>query len=218
MIYQNIMKPIKIKTYQSLRYRIITHDLKPGVQLNEHRLMDEYNIGRTPLREVFIELYRDGLIQRFPRSGTFVAPLDFHFFRQVVEIRASLEPYAAQLAASRVTEGQLSSLRGILEKVESDSHANEKKQRLLTQYEFDFHDILYEATHNQKLIDILHELHGISARFWHYLVFSQQELAEQFDDLNVLYRALEKREPDKARTAMEVHIHNFINKVREMVI
>ena len=212
------MKPIKIKTYQSLRYRIITHDLKPGAQLNETRLMDEYHIGRTPLREVLIDLHRDGLIQRFPRSGTFVAPLDFHFFRHVVEIRASLEPYAAQLAAARVTEGQLSSLRGLLEKVESDNHADEKKLGLLTQYEFDFHDTLYEATHNQKLIDTLHELHGISARFWHYLVFSQQELAEQFEDLNVLFRALEKREPDKARAAMEVHIQNFINKVRERVI
>jgi DNA-binding GntR family transcriptional regulator len=212
------MKPIKIKTYQDLRYRIITHDLKPGEQLNETRLMDEYHIGRTPLREVFIELHRDGLIQRFPRSGTFVAPLDFHFFRQVVEIRTGLEPYAAQLAATRITEVQLNSLRRILEKVESDGHADEKKLRLLTQYEFDFHDILYEATQNQKLIDTLHELHGISARFWHYLVFSQQELTEQFEDLNVLYRALEKRDPDKARTAMEVHIQNFINKVREMVI
>ena len=212
------MKPINIKTYQSLRYRIITHDLKPGEQLNEQRLMGEYHIGRTPLREVLIELHRDGLIQRFPRSGTFVAPLDFHFFRQVVEIRISLEPYAAQLAASHITEGQLISLNGILKKVESDSHSDEKNLQLLTLYEFDFHDILYQATHNRKLMDILHELHGISARFWHYLVFGKQELTEQFEDLKAVYRALEKRETDTARIAMEAHIQNFVNKVRKMVI
>lgn len=212
------MKPIKIQTYQSLRYRIITHDLKPGEQLNEGRLMEAYDIGRTPLREVLIELHRDGLIQRFPRSGTFVAPLDFHFFRQVVEIRVSLEPYAAQLAASRITEDQLNSLKRILEKVDSYRKSEQQNLEMMTRYEFDFHDILYEATNNRKLIDMLHELHGISARFWYHLVFGKQELTEQFEDLKTVYQALLKREPDTARKVMETHIQNFINKVRDMVI
>lgn len=212
------MKQIKIQTYQSLRYRIITHDLKPGEQLNEGRLMEAYDIGRTPLREVLIELHRDGLIQRFPRSGTFVAPLDFHFFRQVVEIRVSLEPYAAQLAASRITEDQLNSLKRILEKVDSYRKSEQQNLEMMTRYEFDFHDILYEATNNRKLIDMLHELHGISARFWHHLVFGKRELTEQFEDLKTVYQALLKREPDTARKVMETHIQNFINKVRDMVI
>lgn len=212
------MKPVKTQIYQNLRYRIITNDLKPGEQLNEGRLMDAYQIGRTPLREVLIELHRDGLIQRFPRSGTFVAPLDFHFFRQVVEIRVNLEPYAAQLAASRITADQLSALKRILEKVDCDRKADQQDLQLMTQYEFDFHSILYEATHNRKLIDTLHELHGISARFWHHLVFGQQELTEQFEDLRAVYRALTKREPDTASEAMATHIQNFVNKVRDMVI
>jgi DNA-binding GntR family transcriptional regulator len=212
------METNKLQIYQNLRYRIITHDLKPGEQLNEGKLMDAYGIGRTPLREVLIDLQRDGLIQRFPRSGTFVAPLNFHFFRQVIEIRVVLEPYAARLAASRITRDQLDALKTILAKVDKAAESDGQNLDLMTRYEFDFHDFLYEATNNHKLIDMLHELHGISARFWHHLVFGKQELTEQFEDLSAVYRALAKREPDTASDAMQTHIQNFVNKVRDMVI
>jgi DNA-binding GntR family transcriptional regulator len=70
------MATLKEQVYQHVKYRIITQDLKPGQQLNEKDLMKRYAIGRTPLREILIDLQHDGLIQRFPRSGTIVAPMD----------------------------------------------------------------------------------------------------------------------------------------------
>jgi len=209
---------MKTSVYENLRYRIITQSLCPGEQLNERKLMDDYGIGRTPLREVLIELHRDGLINRFPRSGTFVAPLDFHFFKQVVEIRINLESYAAQLAAIRITPQQLTRLKKILDKVDALQASDDADLQALTRCEFEFHDTLYEATQNQKLVDILHELHGISARFWHYLVFGKQELQDQFTDLRKVYRTLAERDPQGARQHMEIHIQNFVEKVRDMVV
>ena len=78
------MRQLKVEAYQNIRFRIITHDLRPGELLNEKNLMKEYQIGRSPLREILIELQRDGLIQRFPRSGTLVTPIDLHLFKQVI--------------------------------------------------------------------------------------------------------------------------------------
>jgi len=49
--------------------------------------------------------------------------------------------------------------------------------------------MFYEATHNMKLKEILHELHGISARFWHYWVFSQQEFDLVFPFILVILSA-----------------------------
>ncbi len=212
------MKKSKQNAYQDLRYRVITHDLKPGEQLNERSLMTHYDIGRTPLREVLIALQRDGLIQRFPRSGTFVAPLDFHFFKQVVEIRIQLESYAAQMATRRITQSQLNTLRQILKQVDTMKNEGERNLEVLTHREFEFHDTLIEATHNPKLIEILHELHGISARFWHYLVFGRQELLDQFIDLKKIFNAVEKGKADQARDAMEKHIQNFVEKIRDRIV
>lgn len=212
------MEQPKSRAYENLRYRIITHDLGPGELLNERELMSQYGIGRTPLREVLLELQRDGLIQRFPRSGTFVAPLDLHLFRQVIEIRMNLEGFAAQLAAERITEGQLDALRQVLQRVKELEGEDNENLEGLTQCEFDFHNMVYEASHNRKLRDIVHELHGISARFWHYLVFGRQELLDQFNDHREIMDAFTKRDGKRARETMENHIQNFVNKVRDRIL
>ena len=212
------MEELKTKAYQSLRYRIITHDLRPGQPLNEKELMAYYQIGRTPLRDVLLQLQRDGLIQRFPRSGTFVTPLDIHLFKQVVEIRISLEAFAAQLAVERITENQLDALRQILRKAEELAEEDSEDLDALTQCEFDFHDTLYEAAHNQKLRDILHELHGISTRFWYYLIFDRQELFNELSDLREVMDALEKRDGKRAGEAIANHIRNFVDKARDKIL
>jgi DNA-binding GntR family transcriptional regulator len=212
------MGKLKNKVYRDLRYRIITNDLQPGKLLNEKELMSQYQIGRSPLRDVLLDLQKDGLIQRIPRSGTFVSNLDFHHFREVIEVRKNLEGFATQLVGERINEKELDALRKIIQRVnqlESEKNGNLQE---LTQCEFEFHDILYEATHNKKLRDILYELHGISARFWHYLVFGRQELFDQFDDLKETLNALENRDCEKARQCMENHIQNFLNKVRHKIV
>ena len=69
------MQSNKKHAYENLRYRIITQELPPGELLKESDLMEHYGIGRTPLREIIIELQRQGLIRRVPRTGTWVAPM-----------------------------------------------------------------------------------------------------------------------------------------------
>ena len=214
------MKKSKIEAYQNIRFRIITHDLPPGELLNEKNLMKEYQIGRSPLREILIELQRDGLIQRFPRSGTLVTPIDLHLFKQIIEIRVNLEGLAGSLAAERITEGELEILKQILcqvKELEGDDEDNEKL-KILTQCEFDFHNTLYEATHNKKLRDTLYELHGISARFWYYWVFKRQELLDQFNDAKELLNALEIRDGKGSEEIMRNHVQSFVNKIKDKLL
>ena len=212
------MSSKKNKTYQSLRYRIITHDLKPMQTLNEKDLMNHYNIGRTPLREVLIQLQRDGLIQRFARSATVVAPVDIHLYQEIIEIRIQLEKLAGRLASQRITAEQLEELRQVLSRVEDIERNDPDNLKAIMQCELDFHENVYNATHNRKLREFLLELHGISARVWHYQVFSQQELLDQFVDHRETLSALEKRDEKLASASMEKHIQNVINKIRAKVL
>ncbi len=208
----------KDETYKNLRYRIITHDLKPMEPLNDKVLMDHYGIGRTPLREVLLQLQRDGLIQRFARSGTVVAPVDIHIYKQNIEIRTVLEGLAGEMAAARISEEQLETLRQILRRVRELEENDLENFKELMQCEFEFHNLIYEAAHNPKLRDILHELHGISARFWHYQIFSKQELLDQFIDHRKILDALEKRDGQQAGEALKEHIQNVVKKIRDKVL
>ena len=208
----------KDETYKDLRYRIVTHELKPMEPLNEKALMDQYGLGRTPMREVLLQLQRDGLIQRFSRSGTIVSPVDIHIYKHNIEIRTVLEGLAGELAAERITTEELEALGEIIKQVselEGQDHENLKE---LMQSEFDFHNLVYEATHNPKLIDVLHELQGISARFWHYQIFSKQELLDQFIDHREVMDALGKRDGKRAGETLKNHIQKVLKKIGDKVL
>jgi DNA-binding GntR family transcriptional regulator len=187
--------------------------------VSEKELMNHYGIGRAPLREIFIDLQRDGLIQRFPRSGTIVAPMDFHLFKQVIEIRTNLEGLAAQLAAERITDDELTVLKHVLQRVDqTKDQATNVELEILTQLEFEFHSMLYKASHNEKLNYILLQLHGISARFWHYWIFSRQEVLNQFEDHKKTVDMLEKRDPKMAREMAVSHIKTFVGKIANKIV
>ena len=208
----------KDETYKDLRYRIVTHELKPMAPLNEKALMDHYGLGRTPMREVLLQLQRDGLIQRFSRSGTIVSPVDINIYKHNIEIRTVLEGLAGELAAERITAEELEALGKILKQVSELEEQDCENLKELMQCEFDFHNLVYEATHNSKLINFLHELHGVSARFWHYQIFSKQELLDQYIDHREVFDALKKRDGRRAGETMKNHIRNVLKKLGDKVL
>jgi DNA-binding GntR family transcriptional regulator len=208
----------KEDVYRSLRSRIITQDLKPGQVLNEKALMEYYNIGRTPMREILLQLKNDCLVQIIPRSGTLVAPLDLQELKQVIEVRTTLEGLAGELAAERITDAQLDRLRDIMDDVDNQLASGEIDFIKLFECESDFHGVIYEAAVNQKLMEMLQELQGVCARFWHYLVFGEKELLAQIEDQRKMLVALAAHDTKQARKIMRTHIINFSNQVKENIL
>lgn len=207
----------KQEAYENLRYRIISQRLAPGDLLKDKDLMDRYGIGRTPLREIMLELQNEGLIKRVPRAGTWVAPMDFNFLKQVTEIRIGLEGIAGELAAERVSQKQINEMEKVLEKAaahESEEQINIEK---LIKYESEFHGLLYQATGNQKLEKLLKNYQSIGARFWHYLVFSREQLAGQFKSQRIMMEALKKRDKEGCKKIMEDHIRSYIGIIDERI-
>ncbi len=212
------MKFSKAEAYRHLRHRIITQNLLPGQVLNEKEQMGRYDIGRTPMREILLELRKDGLVKSVPRAGTFVAPLELREFQQVIEIRTNLEGLVGQLAAERITEEQLCRLRKIMQAVDDCSSTGKKRSDELFQFESDFHKVTYEATFNPQLSEMLQKLHGVCARFWYYLVFGEKEILAQINDQRQMLAALEVRDVDLAKSIMEKHIQTFSNQIKENIL
>ena len=207
------MSETKQTAYENLRYRIITQQLAPGEQLKDKEIMEHYGIGRTPLREVFLELQNEGLIKRVPRSGTWVAPMDLHFLKQVTEIRVGLESIAGEYAAERITNEQLGELELILDKVSAiEIDDNSNHEELLT-YESAFHDVIYASTGNPHLEKLLHNYQSVGARFWHYLVFSREQMAEQFESHRQMFAALKKGDKNLCRSICDAHIRQYIGVI-----
>lgn len=206
------MAPLKMTVYESLRKRIITIDLKPGELLKETELMAHYGIGRSPLRDILMQLERDDLINRFPRSGTVVTPVDINHLRHITEIRVPLEGLAGQLAAERISDVQLNDLQKILEKVNQLENSNEGSMETFMELDSQFHKIIYEACNNPKLGNILQDLQGIYSRVWHYIGLDRNDILNQFNDLREMWAALAIKDGERAKKSMEQHIFTFVKQ------
>ncbi|GGV71517.1 GntR family transcriptional regulator [Streptomyces longisporoflavus] len=95
--------------YLKLRHLVLTLELAPGAALSENELAASLGVSRTPVRESLILLAQEGLVQVFPKIGSFVSRVDpaqvadAQFLREAVEL-ASLDDLPAVLDPAVVGE------------------------------------------------------------------------------------------------------------------
>lgn len=87
----------------ALREAIVGNLLKPGERLTEIALAERLGVSRTPLREAFAQLEREGLVTVLPRVGAFVREVTARDVEETYTVRAALEALAVQLATERRT-------------------------------------------------------------------------------------------------------------------
>jgi len=209
---------LKLETYENLRYRIITNDFQSGQQLYEKELMQEYGIGRTPLREIFQELQRNGLIEIIPKLGTRVVSMDLRVLREAVQLRRELEGLAAELATQHIETDQSARLRQLLDeaaKVKTNSMDALKK---LADIDMAFHRIIYEASGNGQLKEIIESLLYKMSMYWFQVGFSAAEFHAQFEELEELIRAMEANMKKDAREIMKRHIDHFVKLIKKNIL
>jgi GntR family transcriptional regulator, rspAB operon transcriptional repressor len=74
-----------------IRDRIVTGDLLPGTRMSETECAVAYGVSRQPVREAFIKLADEGLLEIRPQRGTYVrkisvaAVMDARFVREAIE-------------------------------------------------------------------------------------------------------------------------------------
>jgi DNA-binding GntR family transcriptional regulator len=99
------------RLYVQLYADILSGRLRPGESLSETRIAEQQGISRTPVREVFQHLVKEGLLRVVPQIGTFVAPISLASVKSSQFIREALECRAVRLAAECATRAQLALLR-----------------------------------------------------------------------------------------------------------
>ncbi len=87
--------------YRTLKARILDNELAAGTQLLEQAVALQLGLSRTPVREAFLRLEREGLLEVVPRHGVRITPISPEDMREIYEVLTSLEPTAAELLATR---------------------------------------------------------------------------------------------------------------------
>lgn len=210
-IDQQEYTPLRDVVFNTLRQAIIKGDLKPGERLLEIQLADKLGVSRTPVREAIRKLELEGLVTMVPRRGTTVLGITKKHLKDVLEIRSALEELALELACRRITPEQyeeLVRLETLLEEKQDSDNAFE-----LSDIDEKFHEQIYQATNNPRLIQLLANLREQMYRFRLEYMKAKDKRPRLIQEHQQIIKALKNKDSKAGRKAIYDHIVNQANAI-----
>ena len=214
-INTNEYLPLRDVVFNNIRQAILRGELKPGERLMEISLSNRLGVSRTPVREAMRMLEQEGLVIMIPRKGAQVAEITEQDVNDVLEVRLGLEQLAVGFACDRITEEEIRELGIAADKFEESV----KKNNISAVAEADvaFHEKIYQATHNQRLVQMISNLREQMYRYRvEYLkdVEGRKKLAVEHHDIWV---ALKNGQKEEAVSKMTEHIHKQQEAIRNNI-
>lgn len=209
---ENRLAPIKIDSYQplrevvceSLREAIRKGILKPGERIMEIQLAEELGVSRTPVREAIRKLELEGYVVMMPRRGTYVANMSIRDINEIFEIRTALESLSNGLAAEHITDEELEHLQRLL--VIIGGYIKENNMEKIVDTDIEFHDVLYHAARNGRLIGIISNLRDQLTRFRTLSMSYPGRLEETLSEHKAIVDAIAAHDRKAASHAAEIHM------------
>lgn len=195
------------QAYAQLKQALITLAYKPGDYLSTASLMNELDMGRTPINHALHRLSTEGLVQIIPRKGLIVSPLSIDDALQLIDVRLANESLCMRLAAKRITRAELHQLEAIARDFEKAASRGQTTE--VMNLDRLFHEHISSAAHNQILAEILKVLHARSQRFWALSLAMPGHLSEVQDEHRAILKALTEGNAVEAEAAVQEHVMSF---------
>lgn len=211
-------------------YEIVAEQLTDMIQNSEYKqgerlpsvqqLSEDFNVGRSAIREALSALKAMGLIEIRQGEGTFVKKvamdlsdrmipsiLEQEDLKQLFEVRKLNETGAASIAAEKRTDADLRKLERILREME---HA-EGDGGLGEQADIDFHMAIVAAARNhmlERLMTTISETVEESMKEARqlFLYSNEEKMKQLYQEHFRIYEAIRDGDRDKAYQAMYDHI------------
>lgn len=198
--------PLRDVVFKTLRQAILKGELEPGERLMEIQLAERLGVSRTPIREAIRKLELEGLVLMIPRKGAEVAKISENNLRDVLEVRRSLEELAIDLACQRMTPEELLELTKT-EELFSQA-VREGDAMRIAQTDERYHEIIYNSTKNEKLVQILNNLREQMYRYRLEYIKDADKRQILIVEHEHILRALKAHNIAEAKGAVREHIDN----------
>lgn len=205
-VTMNEYLPLRDVVFNTLRQAILKGELEPGERLMEIQLSERLGVSRTPIREAIRKLELEGLVLMIPRKGAEVAKISETSLREVLEVRRSLEELAAELACQRIGESELLDLE---EAEAAFAEAIGKGDPMeIAESDERYHDLIYQATGNSRLVQILNNLREQMYRYRLEYIKDEDKRQILILEHEHILRALRNHDIQDAKGAVREHIDN----------
>jgi DNA-binding GntR family transcriptional regulator len=189
-----------------IRQAILSGELEAGSQLREAHIAEEMGISRSPVREALSRLEEEGLVEKVPFKGAFVASVSPETIAEIAGIRTQLEPYAVSLTLARLTDADRKSLRRILDEFQRAAAGHDPVAEI--ERHLAFHRFFYDHSGNKTLRSLWEDWESKLRLFFivdHEAFQNSRDVAGVHEELMEI---IQSGDHDRIRTAFTHHVHD----------
>ncbi|MFA9439353.1 GntR family transcriptional regulator [Uliginosibacterium sp. sgz301328] len=201
------------KIRQFLRAAIVRAELLPGQLISEIEMSKRFEIGRQPVREAFISLAREQLVDVRPSRGTYVRLISMNEVIDAWHVREPIEVSIVRQITKKHDAQTIAQLRALVAQQKLIAPGDNEAFLALDQ---EFHHTLALLANREfawKVID------GAKAQmdrvcYLSYTISSQVD--ELVDDHTAMIDAIEARDAKTAVRVMEKHLAKILDAARRV--
>lgn len=206
--------PVTVQVHAFLRQRILRVQLKPGEALSEKEISLQLGVSRTPVREAFIRLSEEGLVDIFPQRGTLVSPIRMDEIKEAQFLRDILETAIVRRAARDIDEASLSQMQANLQRQEASLQKKDYFQFM--ELDEEFHRLLCQSISLPRAWRVIQAIKGQLDRV-RFMGLPQPGHADlMVRQHEAIFNAIRTGNADLAETEMRIHLQAIWGSIELM--
>jgi len=202
------------ETLSDKAYNIIKEDLiyaDKGSYLSIREYADKLKMSYTPVREAFLRLHKEGLLELVPKVGFFTARLNLNEILQIFQVRECVEIFVFKKVFNLLTEEHINLLEKCVDKQRHGLETNNIREYIDADEKF--HSIFIDIYNNQYLINLYKNIRE------QYLICSNK-IAESHSEVAIdehmqIIQYIKCKDLEKAVTALGSHIENAWQRMKD---
>ncbi|MBB4122430.1 DNA-binding GntR family transcriptional regulator [Martelella radicis] len=197
-----------LTVYGDLQRDIMLGDIPPLTAILELDIAERFGCSQSTAREALIALDHDGLVDRLPHRGTFVADSRAEDARELIMVRREIECRGVPRIMQRYGSLLRNSLLEIIMSMVRAARAEDAY--LLSQLDREFHLKLYEAANLPSVQPILRRCLIHNHRFKILNSKDRRDLVETAERHEAIVEALNSGDVNSAVATLSHHITTIV--------
>lgn len=201
--------------YNFIRNAIMTNQYEPNYPLIEKELSETLSgMSRTPIRDALMRLEHEGLAERIPGKGLFVAQVSMTDIIEITEMRLPLEKTAIQLFIERADQSARGNLKGIVEKHKMYFETGEYLKAV--ECDNEFHYEIARGSMNVRLYNTICKLIEDSSRGAFMTKHDSERIEKSIGQHQAIIKYIDANDVEQAVEQLMEHINSWSDYVKEI--
>ncbi len=198
-----------------LRHNILNLTLYPGQLISENEIKDIFDTSRTPVREAFMTLEKEHLLDIRAQYGTFISLVDLEWIEQLIFMRLAIEKDVVRCACNNISPRQIARLEAnIMLQLDDSSHT----PSVFIDLDKNFHRIIYESVGKELIWDVMRRHLSYFDRFRYLLYMDDKEpYPTKIQQHRDILDAIKDNDPESAVAHTVAHLGNNFSAYHDQI-